>query len=90
MDSLQLRTVWWDDLRAGNAAIKAGLHDCSGPQNSDTQEASPLDNPPDFGDHVDHGQRRFCCQSADAKMTGNGSDGHALGTGGDKALVRRR
>src|SRR6202789_1225572 len=79
MHIVQVRFAWRNDLRTGDAPVKAGLHHCASSNNSDPFETASFDGPAHFRDHINDGKRGYGLEVVDTEMSGNRCDPDTFG-----------
>ena len=86
MHIVQVRFAWRNDLRAGDASIKARFHHCASSDNSDPFETPSFDGPAHLGNHIDDGKRGYGLEVVDTEMSGNRCDADTFGRCRNKAV----
>src|ERR1700679_1715005 len=83
---VQVRLVWRNDFRTGDASVKARLHHCASSDNSDPFEASSFDGPAHCSDHVNDGERGYGLEIVNTEMSGNRCHGDTFSPCRNKAV----
>ena len=82
----QVRFIWRNDLRTGDASVKARLHHGASPDNSDPFETTRFDGRAHFGDHINDGKQGHGLEVVDTEMSGNRCDADTFSTCRNKAV----
>src|SRR5215469_17366383 len=82
----QIWLNWRNDLRTGNASVKASLHHGTSSENANPLKTARFDRSTHLSDQVHNWKLGNGLEVVDTEMTGNRGDGNTFGSCRDKPL----
>ena len=84
----QIRLAWRNDLRTGNAPVKASLHHGTSSEDANPLKTALFDRSTHLNDQVHNRELGYGFEIVDTEMAGNRGDGNRFGSSRDKPVCK--